>query len=239
MIWTVIGFIAGALALLLVGFVLGVIYRKKVSEREISSAEDEAKRIINEGIKTAENKKREALLEAKEETHRLRSECDREIKERRNEVQKQERRLQQKEENLDRKTDSLEKKTENLNRKLQEADAQLEEARMVKKSQLEMLEKISGYTADEAKQYLIHSLETEVTHEKTVIVDGVENTVEETATEYQVMESAAAGWHKIWGFSATYEKDLSTHLTLILEGQVMALRDYIDHMALVYLRFNF
>ena len=100
MIWTVIGFIAGALALLLVGFVLGVIYRKKVSEREISSAEDEAKRIINEGIKTAENKKREALLEAKEETHRLRSECDREIKERRNEVQKQERRLQQKEDEM-------------------------------------------------------------------------------------------------------------------------------------------
>ena len=181
MIWTVIGFIAGALALLLVGFVLGVIYRKKVSEREISSAEDEAKRIINEGIKTAENKKREALLEAKEETHRLRSECDREIKERRNEVQKQERRLQQKEENLDRKTDSLEKKTENLNRKLQEADAQLEEARMVKKSQLEMLEKISGYTADEAKQYLIQSLETEVTHEMAAKLKEVEAQFKEEA----------------------------------------------------------
>ena len=113
MLWKIIGLVVGVLVLLLIGFALGVIYRKKVSEREISSAEDEAKRIINDGIKTAENKKREALLEAKEETHRLRSECDREIKERRNEVQKQERRLQQKEENLDRKTDSLEKKTEN------------------------------------------------------------------------------------------------------------------------------
>ena len=73
----IIGIAAGVLVLLLIGFAMGVVYRRKVSEREISSAEDEAKRIINEGIKTAENKKREALLEAKEETHRLRSECDR------------------------------------------------------------------------------------------------------------------------------------------------------------------
>ena len=181
MLWKIIGLLVGVLLLLLIGFVLGVVYRKKVSEREISSAEDEAKRIINEGIKTAENKKREALLEAKEETHRLRSECDREVKERRNEVQKQERRLQQKEENLDRKTDSLEKKTENLNRKLQEADAQLEEARMVKKSQLEMLEKISGYTVDEAKQYLIKSLETEVTHEMAAKLKEVEAQYKEEA----------------------------------------------------------
>ena len=96
---------------------------------------------------------------------------------------------------------------------------------------------LGGIHQDEARPDRLY--ETEVTHEKTVIVDGVENTVEETGTEYQVMESAAAGWHKIWGFSATYEKDLTTHLSLILEGQVMALRDYIDHMALVYLRFNF
>ena len=126
---TTIALIIGALVLLVVGFMLGILYRKKVSEREIASAEDEAKRIVNEGIKTAENKKREALLEAKEEIHRLRNECDREVKERRNEVQKQERRLQQKEENLDRKTESLERKTENLSKKLQEADAMQEEIR--------------------------------------------------------------------------------------------------------------
>ena len=175
--------IVGIVAALMIGFAVGILYRKKVSEREISSAEEEAKRIINEGIKTAENKKREALLEAKEETHRLRSECDREIKERRNEVQKQERRLQQKEENLDRKTDSLEKKTENLNRKLQEAEAQLEEARMVKKSQLDMLEKISGYSVDEAKQYLIDSLETEVTHEKAAKLKELEAQYKEEAEQ--------------------------------------------------------
>jgi hypothetical protein len=71
------------------------------------------------------------------------------------------------------------------------------------------------------------------------MIDGVANTVEEVGTEYQVMETGAAGWHKIWGFAATYEKDLTPSLTLMLNGQVMALRDYIDHMALVYLRLKF
>jgi len=182
-IWTIIGSIVAVLVFLLIGFALGIAYRKKVSEREIASAEDEAKRIVNEGIKTAENKKREALLEAKEEIHRQRSECDREVKERRNEVQKQERRLQQKEENLDRKTESLERKTENLNKKLQEAEAQQEEIRLIKKSQLDMLEKISGYSVEEAKQYLIKSLESEVTHEMAAKVKEVEAQFKEEADQ--------------------------------------------------------
>ena len=162
------------LALLVIGFLLGVLFRKKVAEREISSAEEEARRIINEGLKTAESKKREALLEAKEEIHRSRNEYEREMRERRSEQQKQERRLQQKEENLDKKNDALEKKTETLNRKIAEADAHEEEIRMVKKSQLEMLEKISGYTVEEAKQYLIRQLETEVTHEMAMTVKEIE-----------------------------------------------------------------
>ncbi len=164
-----------------VGFFLGITYRKQVSEREIESAENEAKRIVNDAIKTAENKKREALLEAKEEIHRQRNECDREIKERRNEVQKQERRLQQKEENLDRKTETLERKTETLNKKLQDADAQQEEIQLIKKSQLEMLEKISGFTTEEAKQYLINTLEGEVTHELAAKVKEVEAQFKEEA----------------------------------------------------------
>ncbi len=186
--WNIVIGIAAAAAALLVGFLLGVTYRKKVSEREISSAEEEAKRIINEGIKTAENKKREALLEAKEESHRIRSECEREVKERRREVQKQETRLQQKEENLDKKTASLEAKTENLNRKLQEAEAQQEEIRLLKKSEMEMLEKISGYSVEEAKQYLIKSVETEVTHEVAAKIREVEaqfkDEAEQRAREY-------------------------------------------------------
>ena len=173
-VWMIVASIIAVLVFLLIGFVLGVMYRKKVSEREIASAEDEAKRIINEGIKATENKKREALLEAKEEIHRTRTECDREVKERRNEVSKQERRLQQKEENLDRKTEALEKKTETLNRKLQEADAQQEEIKLIKKSQLDMLEKISGYSVEEAKQYLIKSVEADCTHEMAAKVKEVE-----------------------------------------------------------------
>ena len=176
-IWALIGLVVGAV----IGFVAGTTYRKKVAEREISSAEEEAKRIINESIKSAESKKREALLEAKEEIHKNRTEYEREVKERRAELSKQERRLQQKEENLDRKTDALEKKTENLNRKLAEADAQQEEIKKVKQAQMEMLEKISGYTIEEAKQYLISNVETEVTHEMAVKIKEIEAQYKEEA----------------------------------------------------------
>ncbi|MCI5753725.1 MAG: ribonuclease Y [Clostridiales bacterium] len=163
-----------ALVLIVVAFLLGIRHRKTVAEREISSAEEEAKRIINESIKAAESKKREALLEAKEEIHKSRSEYEREVKERRTELQKQERRLQQKEENLDRKTENLEKKTDSLNRKLAEADATQEEIERIKRSQLEMLERISGYTVDEAKAYLISQLEQDVTHEMAVKLKEIE-----------------------------------------------------------------
>jgi ribonuclease Y len=174
MIWTYLGIAVGLIGMLIIGFLLGIMYRKKVSEREISSAEDEAKRIINESIKAAEAKKREALVEAREEIHKNRAEYEREVKERRSELQKQERRLQQKEENLDKKTDAIEKKTEALNQKLAAADAQREEIKLIKNSQLEMLERISGYTMEEAKSYLIDSIESEVTHEMAAKVREVE-----------------------------------------------------------------
>ncbi len=162
-------------------FLLGILYRKRVSEREIQSAEEEAKRIINESIKTAENKRREALLEAKEEIHKSRSEYEREVKERRAELQKQERRLQQKEENLDKKTDALEKKNDQLTRKLQSADEQQEEIEKVKQEQLSTLEKISGYTVEEAKQHILEDLQTEVTHEMAVKIKESELKYKEEA----------------------------------------------------------
>ena len=112
-----------AAAALIAGFFIGFGYRKKVAEREISSAEEEAKRIINESIKSAESKKREALLEAKEEIHKSRSEYEREVKERRAELTKQERRYQQKEENLDRKLDAVEKKNDVLSSKIAAVEA--------------------------------------------------------------------------------------------------------------------
>ena len=94
-----------------------------------------------------------------------------------------------------------------------------------------------GIHQDEARPDRLY--ETEVKHEKTVTVDGVANTVEEIGTEYVPMETKASGWHKIWGFAGTYERNLSAHLTLNIEGQVMALRDYIDHSILIYLKLGF
>jgi ribonuclease Y len=173
--------LAVAVILLVAAFLLGVLFRKKVSEREIQGAEEEAKRIVNEAIKSGENKKREALLEAKEEIHKNRTEYEREVKERRSELQKQERRLQQKEENLDKKTEALEKKKDELTAKLAAADAAQEEARLIKRSQLEMLEKISGFTVEEAKDYLIKSLESEVTHEAAMKVKEIEERAKEEA----------------------------------------------------------
>ena len=170
-------------AFCVIGFVLGMTYRKKVAEREISSAEDEAKRIINDAIKSAESKKREALVEAKEEIHKNRSEFEREEKARRADLQKQERRLQQKEENLDKKTDSLERKNDTLARKIADVEAQQNEIALIKKSQLEMLEKVSGYTVDEAKAYLINALKDDVTHEMAVKVKEIEAQYKDEAEE--------------------------------------------------------
>ena len=165
----------------IVCFLLGINYRKKVAEREIASAEEEAKRIINESIKSAESKKREALVEAKEEIHKSRSEYEREVKERRAELQKQERRLQQKEENLDRKLDSVEKKNDTLSNKIAAVEAQQQEVALVKKSQLEMLEKISGFTIEEAKAYLIANIRDDVTHEMALKVKEIETQYKEEA----------------------------------------------------------
>ncbi|MBE7016976.1 MAG: ribonuclease Y [Ruminococcaceae bacterium] len=183
-----LGWIIGTVVVLVIVavlmFLLGILYRKKVSEREISSAEEEARRIINESIKSAESKKREALLEAKEEIHRSRTEYEREVKERRADLQKQERRLQQKEENLDKKMDNFERKTENLSRKIAEVESQQEEIKTIKKSQLEMLERISGYTVEEAKAYLISTIEAEVTHEMAVKVKEIEARYKEEADNH-------------------------------------------------------
>ena len=170
-------------AMAVIGFFLGITYRKKVAEREITSAEEEAKRIINESIKSAENQKREALVEAKEEIHRNRAEYEREVKERRSELQKQERRLQQKEENLDKKTDAVEKKNEILSAKIAAAEAHQQEIAQVKKAQLEMLEKISGLSVEDAKAYIIATVRDDVTHEMAVQVKEIETQDKEEADE--------------------------------------------------------
>ena len=119
-----------------VGIMLGINIRKNTAEKEIGSAEDEAKRIVADAIKTAEAKKKEYVLEGKDEVHRFRNESEKEINDRRKEVQRQERRIQQKEETLDRKLDNVEKKDDKVNKRLKEADAKLAEIETIKKSQL-------------------------------------------------------------------------------------------------------
>ena len=180
---TIIIFAVVVLIFLVVGFFLGVLYRKKVSEREIQSAEKKATSIINDSIKVAENKKREALLEAKEEIHKNRSEHEHEVKERRTEIQKQERRLQQKEEMLDKKTDVFEKKSEILTKKLADLDTAQEEVATLKRDQFELLEKISGYTVEEAKSYLISNIESEVTHEAAMKIKEIESRYKDEADQ--------------------------------------------------------
>ena len=169
----VVGVAGGAFA--------GFAYRKKIAEKEIGSAEKEATRIINEAIKAAEAKKREAVVEAREEIFRARAEYDREYKERRGELQKQERRLQQKEEAIDKKYESIEQKEDKLAQKLKETEELQSEIRALKKGQMDVLERISGFTAEEAKAYLIEQVETEARHDAAVKLKEIERQLKDDA----------------------------------------------------------
>ena len=177
LILCIAGFVVGGI----VFFFVGTTYRKKVAEKEIGSAEEEARRIINEAIKGGESKKREMLLEAKEEIHKSRTEAEKEIKERRTEVQKQERRLQQKEESLDKKLDQHEKKEDELARKMAAVQKQEEEVASLKRGQMEMLEKISGLTQEEAKAYILKGVEDDVRHESAMKIKEVEQQYKDEA----------------------------------------------------------
>ena len=172
-----------AVVLCAVFFAAGVLYRKKVAEKQIGSAEEEARRIINEAIKGGESKKREMLLEAKEEIHKSRSEYEQEVKERRAEVSKQERRLQQKEEALDKKINLHEKKEDELAKKIAAIDKKQEEVDSLKRSQMEVLEKISGLTQDEAKAYILKGVEDDVRHETAMKIKEIEAQMKEEADQ--------------------------------------------------------
>ena len=147
----IVSVIAAAVVALGVGALIGFLARKTIGEKKIGSAEREAKRILEDATKNADAKKKEILLEGKEEVLRLRNETERELKERRGEVSRQERRLNQKEENLDRKTESLERKNEQLDEKLKANDALREQINEVLEQHVARLEEISGYTAEQAK----------------------------------------------------------------------------------------
>ena len=166
-----------------IGFISGMTYRKKVAEREIGSAEAEATRIINEAIRGGESRKKEMLLEAKDEIHKSRTEYEKEVKERRAELSKQERRLEQKETTLDKKTEAFEKKEEELAKKLAAVAQTQEEANRLKEAQMQTLEKISGLTQEQAKAHLLKSVEEEVRHESAMKIKEIEQQMKDDADE--------------------------------------------------------
>ena len=156
-------------------------YRKKVVESKIGSAEDKAREIIDEALKTAETKKREAQLETKEESIRVKNELDKEIKERRAEAQRYERRIQQKEENIEKKADAIEKKEASLAAREDRLSKQREEVSKLNEQRLQELERISGLTSEQAKEYLLKIVEDEVKHESAVMIKEMETRAKEEA----------------------------------------------------------
>ncbi|MGM9652303.1 MAG: ribonuclease Y [Eubacteriales bacterium] len=177
----IISAVVTAVAALPIGFFCGITYRRRIAEAEIGSAEEQARKILEDGIKAADTKKKETLIEAREEILRTKNEFDREVKERRAELTRQERRLAGKEENLDRKLETLEKKDETLNRKIREATEAGEEIERVKAQQYETLQQVAGLTAEEAKAQLVEQLETEVRREQAIRLTELESEFKEEA----------------------------------------------------------
>ena len=175
--------VVGAVVGLALGFAFGILYRKKVAEREIGSAEAEATRLINEAIRSGESRKKEMLLEAKDEIHKSRTEHEKEVKERRAELTKQERRLQQKEESLDKKTDAFERKEEELAKKMEKLAQTQAEAEAIRAQQITTLERISGLTQEQAKAYILETVEDEVRHESAMKIKEIEQQLKDEADE--------------------------------------------------------
>lgn len=169
----VIAVVAGVVAAA-IAFFAGVSYRRKTAEAKIGSAEEEAKRLINDAMKAAQQKRKEALIEAKDEAFQLKVEADKEIKERRSELSRQERRLDQKEEAMDRKTAVLEQKETDLAKRSELVEARLDEIEQIKARELDKMETIAGLTAEDAKQLLLNRLDEQLTHEKAMHIAAFE-----------------------------------------------------------------
>lgn len=170
------------------GVMKGIEQRKREAEAQIGSAEKEAERIRSSAQKEAEDCKKEALVEAKDEIFKLRSDAEKEIKDRRAEMNRQERRIQQKEENLDKKTEHFERREEQLSQKIHAAEERLQEAESIKKAgqeemeklkqtQIDMLERISEFTRDQAREYLLQQLDQDLTHEKALKITAYEQQI--------------------------------------------------------------
>ena len=167
--------------LLIVGLILGYLFRRFTSEKLINGAENHAKKIVDDAVKEAETKKKEKLVEAKEEAHRLRQECDRENRERRNEIQKLERRLISKEENLDKKNENLDKKNERLNNELKALEIKETEIEKLVEKQREELEKVANMTSAEAKKIILEDVKQDSVKEAASIIREIEQKAKDEA----------------------------------------------------------
>ncbi len=179
-IWLCIVF-ASVLISLIIGIFIGKALRKKFAEAEIGSAEREAENIKLEAKKSAEASKKEILLEAKEEAIKIKNEVEKECRDRKNEVQRLEKRITQKEDAIDKKTASIEKKEDQLSAKLENIEAQRKEVEACKEKQLAELERISGLTVEQAKEYIVESVRDEVQHEVAVLIKDMEATAKAEA----------------------------------------------------------
>ena len=159
--------VAGAL-----GFYLGGENRKRTAEAKIGSAEEEAKRIVNDAIKAAEQKRKDTIIEAKDEAFKLKSDADKEIKDRRAEITRQERRIDQKEEALDKRTAQMERKEEDLKRRSETVEARLDELEQLKLRQTEKLETIAAMSKEDARAVLLKQVDDELTHEKAMKISA-------------------------------------------------------------------
>ena len=176
LIAVVVGVAAAAVA-----FPIGIAYRRKTAEAKLGSAEDEAKRIINDAIKTAEQKRKEAVIEAKDEAFKLKAETDRDIKERRGELSRQERRLDQKEEAVDKKIENLELKEAEIAKRAELAEAKLAEIEQIKTREFEKLEAVSALTQEDAKKLLLAKVDEQLTHEKAMRITAFETQTKDEA----------------------------------------------------------
>ncbi|MBQ7475483.1 MAG: ribonuclease Y [Clostridia bacterium] len=175
--------IAAGVVSLVVGLILGYVYRKKKAEGEIGSAEAQAKKILEDGIKAAETKKKEALIDAKEEILKAKNDFDEEIKERRNELSRQERRVTSKEETLDKRLESVEKKEETLSEKIRETEELNQSVEKLKREQLDSLQRIAGMSEEQAKEKLLSMMEEEIRHEKAMKMVALEEQFKDEADE--------------------------------------------------------
>ncbi|MCI8981321.1 MAG: ribonuclease Y [Hungatella sp.] len=178
---TIIAVIATIVIVAPITWGLATAYRKKTYESKIGSAEEKSREIIDEALKTAETKKREALLEAKEESIRTKNELDKETKERRAELQRYERRVLNKEENLDKKSETLERRETSLTAREENLSRKLAEAEELQNKRQEELERISGLTSEQAKEYLLKSVEDDVKHDTARMIKDMESRAREEA----------------------------------------------------------